>query len=94
MNLTGFFIGIVSFLLIGLYHVVVIKGEYYFGLKIWPIFMILGIIFIGLSILISNLLLSAILAVLGFTNLWTIKELKEQKERVEKGWFPSNPKRK
>jgi len=34
------------------------------------------------------------LAVLGFSLLWSIKELSEQKDRVEKGWFPKNPKRK
>ena len=26
--------------------------------------------------------------------LWGIKEMKEQQERVRKGWFPRNPKRK
>jgi hypothetical protein len=25
--------------------------------------------------------------------LWSIKELKEQRRRVKKGWFPQNPKR-
>ncbi|MBQ5683504.1 MAG: DUF4491 family protein, partial [Peptococcaceae bacterium] len=25
---------------------------------------------------------------------WSIGELKEQRERVEKGWFPKNPNRK
>ena len=26
--------------------------------------------------------------------LWSIRELKEQAKRVERGWFPKNPKRK
>ena len=35
-----------------------------------------------------------VVAVLGVTCLWSIKELFEQEERVKKGWFPANPKRK
>jgi hypothetical protein len=34
---------------------------------------------------------SAILAILGFTMLWSIGELKHQAKRMEKGWFPKNP---
>ena len=30
----------------------------------------------------------------GCSCLWSIKELFEQRERVRKGWFPENPKRK
>ncbi|MCR5762581.1 MAG: DUF4491 family protein [Treponema sp.] len=39
-------------------------------------------------------ILSYILAILGTTCLWCIIELFHQKKRVEKGWFPKNPKRK
>lgn len=93
MNFFGFFIGIFSFILIGIYHPIVIKGEYHFGVKIWPIFLVIGILCIILSILIDNILLSSIFSILGFTNLWSIKELQEQKERAEKGWYPKNPKK-
>ena len=31
---------------------------------------------------------------LGAGCLWSIRELKEQAKRVERGWFPKNPKRK
>jgi len=37
---------------------------------------------------------SAILATLGFSLLWSIHELFQQRKRVEKGWFPKNPNRK
>ena len=33
-------------------------------------------------------------SILGFTCLWSIKELFEQEKRVQKGWFAKNPKRK
>ncbi len=35
----------------------------------------------------------ALLAVWGASSLWSIGELFEQRRRVEKGWFPANPKR-
>ena len=38
--------------------------------------------------------ITALLAVWGASSLWSIGELFEQRERVAKGWFPKNPKRK
>ncbi|QQK07415.1 DUF4491 family protein [Miniphocaeibacter halophilus] len=90
----GVLIGLITFLIIGIFHPIVIKGEYYFGVKIWPIFAVLGIIFIALGFYIEEIFWSAILSVLGFTCLWSILELFEQRQRVRKGWFPENPKRK
>ncbi|ARC83840.1 hypothetical protein U732_339 [Clostridium argentinense CDC 2741] len=94
MNFQGIIIGLFSFLIIGIFHPIVIKGEYYFSKKIWPIFLLLGIIFIILSLNIKGQLLSALLGVTGFSCLWSIHELIEQEQRVKKGWFPKNPKRK
>ena len=34
-NLTGIAIGLSTFLVIGLFHPLVIKGEYYFGTRCW-----------------------------------------------------------
>jgi hypothetical protein len=36
---------------------------------------------------------SALLGVTGFSSFWTIKEIFEQEQRVERGWFPANPRR-
>lgn len=94
MNFQGIIIGIFSFLIIGIFHPIVIKGEYYFSKNIWPIFLLLGIVFIVLSLNIKGQLLSALLGVTGFSCLWSIHELIEQEQRVKKGWFPKNPKRK
>lgn len=93
MNFNGILIGIISFLIIGIFHPIVIKGEYYFGKKIWPIFLISGIIFIFLSLSSSIGVLSAVFGILGFSCFWSINEIIEQEERVKKGWFPKNPKR-
>jgi len=93
MNLTGVIIGVLSFLVIGVFHPIVIKSEYYFGKKIWPLFLVFGIVTCALSVNIRNDVLSALLAVVGFTFFWSIKELHEQEERVSKGWFPANPKK-
>lgn len=93
MNFNGILIGVISFLIIGIFHPIVIKGEYYFGKKIWPIFLISGIIFIFLSLSSSIGVLSAVFGILGFSCFWSINEIIEQEERVKKGWFPKNPKR-
>ena len=94
MSFEGVIIGAGAFLIIGVLHPVVIKTEYYFGVKAWPIFLILGLVFICLSFLSDITILSSLLAVLGFSLLWSIHELFEQVSRVDKGWFPSNPNKK
>jgi hypothetical protein len=94
MLFDGLIIGLASFLIIGLFHPLVIKGEYYFGVKIWPLFLLAGLIFCGASVFVSFFILRAILAVAGFSSLWSILEIFEQRKRVQKGWFPKKPKRK
>ncbi|MDF2907607.1 MAG: hypothetical protein K0R34_2928 [Herbinix sp.] len=93
MNMEGLIIGAGTFAIIGILHPVVIKTEYYFGTKVWPVFFISGIVCVVLAMLINNLLITSLLSVLGFSLLWSIRELYEQKTRVEKGWFPKNPRR-
>lgn len=94
MHVTGILIGLFSFIIIGVFHPIVIKSEYYFSSKIWPIFLFAGLLFLACSIIVKSVLVSSVFGVLGFTCLWSIGELKKQKERVKKGWFPQNPKRK
>lgn len=94
MHIGGLLVGIFTFVIIGAFHVVVVKTEYYFGKRVWPLFLVLGLFFLVLSLLIPDTAAGSIVAVLGVTFLWSIKELFEQEERVRKGWFPANPKRK
>lgn len=93
MSFEGVVIGAGAFLIIGILHPVVIKTEYYIGVKVWPWFLIGGLVFISISLFSNSTVISSLLAVLGFSLLWSIKELFEQVKRVEKGWFPSNPKK-
>ncbi len=93
-NLLGLVIGICTFLIIGLFHPVVIKCHYYFGVRCWWWFLVLGIVCIVASVMVDSVFWQAILGVVAFSSLWTIKEIFEQRERVRKGWFPANPRRK
>lgn len=72
----------------------VIKVEYYFGKKVWPAFLLLEIDYNVVSLAVGHIVISVLLAVLGFSLFWSIGELRQQKERVKKGWFPKNPKKK
>lgn len=92
-HLAGLFIGLATFLIIGIFHPIVIKCEYYFGVKCWWWFLIAGIIGTALSLFISDTALSALLGVFAFSSFWSIGEIFEQRKRVERGWFPKNPKR-
>lgn len=93
MNIDGLLIGAATFLIIGLFHPIVIKAEYYLGVKCWWIFLIAGILGVFGSLFVGDSLLSTLLGVLSFSSFWSIKELFEQRERVRKGWFPKNPKK-
>ena len=55
-HLAGLFIGICTFLIIGLFHPVVVKAEYYWGTKCWWIFLILGIGGVIASLSIDNVI--------------------------------------
>lgn len=94
MNFIGLITAVATFLIIGLFHPIVIKSEYYFGTKCWVAFLLAGLAFIGASVLIDNTIASIVLGVIGCSCLWSILEIFEQKQRVQKGWFPMNPKRK
>ncbi|MCQ2258744.1 MAG: DUF4491 family protein [Bacteroidaceae bacterium] len=94
MYFEGIIIAIATFLIIGLFHPIVIKSEYYWGTKCWPIFAVLGVALLAASLFISDVLLASIIGVFGCSSLWSILEIFEQKKRVQKGWFPMNPKRK
>ncbi len=94
MNLMGVIIGAMSFLIIGIFHPIVIKVEYYIGKKAWPVFLIAGIVLLIVSLIVENSYISTLLGVIAFSSLWSIKELFEQEKRVERGWFPKNEKKK
>lgn len=91
MSFIGIIVGLATFLIIGLFHPLVIKVEYYLGSKCWWMFLLAGILFGAMSVMIDNLIASTILGVTAFSSFWSIHELMQQKERVRKGWFPEGP---
>lgn len=94
ISLQGLLLGLVTFFVIGLFHPIVVKAEYYYGTRLWWLFLLAGAGGAIAALFIQSLFWSAVASIVGFSSLWSIKELFEQKERVRKGWFPKNPKRK
>ncbi len=95
MHMEPLVIGAASFAIIGLFHPIVIKAEYYWTYRVWPVFLIVGCVLLGLSLLIYvSVVVNSIVTILAFTCFWSILEVYHQRDRVEKGWFPENPKRK
>ncbi len=93
MYFTGIIIAVSTFLAIGLFHPLVIKAEYYLGTRSWWLFAVLGVVACVAALFISNVILSSIVGVVGASAFWSIGELFMQKRRVQRGWFPMNPKR-
>lgn len=91
MNLTGILVGLATFLIIGIFHPIVIKAEFHLGVKCWWMFVLAGLVFAAISLCISSLVLSTICGVVSFSSFWSILELFQQRERVRKGWFPKGP---
>ncbi|MDR1894641.1 MAG: DUF4491 family protein [Spirochaetales bacterium] len=93
MYFTGIITGLITFLLIGLFHPLVVLAEYHFGVRIWPVFLCFGLISCILSLIIKNTIINATFAIFGFCCFWSILEVFHQKKRVERGWSPRNPKK-
>ena len=94
MHFNGIIVGLATFLIIGLFHPIVIKAEYHFGKRCWWFFALAGVAFAVLSLFIESMVWSTITGVTAFSCFWSIHELIEQEKRVERGWFPANPKKK
>ncbi|MGM9818095.1 MAG: DUF4491 family protein [Paludibacteraceae bacterium] len=94
MNYSGIIVGLASFLIIGVFHPIVVKAEYYWSKRCWWLFAAMGAAFCALSLFVSDDVLSTLSGVVAFSSFWSVKELFEQEKRVKKGWFPKNPKRK
>lgn len=93
IHFEGFLLGISTFAVIGLFHPIVVHTHYHFGTRPWWVFALFGLACAGGALFVANVFVSALLGIVGFSSLWTVKELFEQEERVRKGWFPANPRR-
>jgi hypothetical protein len=94
MNLYGLAIAVIMIAAIGIGHLLVIKWEYYWGVKSWPGMLAIGIAMVISSLFVNNIILSATLGIFGASLLWGVHELFKQRKRVEQGLFPRNPGRK
>jgi len=92
-HIQGLVIGLCSFLIIGVCHPIVIKGEYHLGQRLRWILLAAGLVLCAASIAVGDVLWSTLLGVGAFSCFWGIKETSDQQERVRKGWFPRNPRR-
>ena len=89
----GLVLAVLTFGTIGLGHVMVRKLNYLYGTKPAPFFLVLGLGFLGLSLLATDNLASAALGIVGMTTLWDAVELIRQEERIRRGHAPANPHR-
>jgi len=92
VNLEGAALAAFALVVIAIFHPLVIWAEYRFGARACaPVFAL-----VGLGTLTGALFLpgawGAGCAFFGATNLWCVVEVFAQQKRVEKGWFPKNPK--
>ena len=55
LNFEGILIGIASLLIIGLFHPIVIKCEYYFSQRVWPLFLIAGLLLLAAALFVQGL---------------------------------------
>ena len=82
MHFTGLLLGICTFLIIGIFHPVVVKCYYYFGTRCWWWFLLLGISALIASLLVEPIFPQTLLGVLAFSSFWTIKEIFEQPRTI------------
>ena len=79
-HIGGLVIGICTFLIIGIFHPIVVKAEYYWGTRCWWWFLIAGLAGVAGSVMVSDILVSSLLGVFSFSSFWTIKEIFEQRK--------------
>ncbi len=93
MNFTGILIGLATFVIIGIFHPIVIKAEYHLSKRCWWLFLLAGIVFAVLSLFVGSVMGATIAGVLAFSCFWSVFELFEQEKRVKRGWFPEKRRR-
>lgn len=93
MNFNGIIVGAAVFLSIGICHPLVIRMEYRWGKQSWWAWLLAGLLFSGLSLLVRNDIVSIVLGGFAFCCFWGIHEMFLQEKRVLRGWFPENPAR-
>ena len=99
MNFAGVIIGTVTIGSISLFHPLVIKAEYRWGLRATWIFLAVGVlsmgILAGVHFVIEDPLCRQLteiaLSIFAFSSFWSAYEISRQHKRVLSGRFPKNP---
>ena len=91
-HILGVAIGAATFLIIGLFHPLVIR-TLLLRHSMPLVVLAAGIIFMILAVAVRRCAMVKSARLVSFSSLWSIKEVVEQEHRVKKGWFPANPKR-
>ncbi|MDR1956179.1 MAG: DUF4491 family protein [Treponema sp.] len=73
MEISGILIGLIAFGVIGIFHPLIIYGEYHFGTKIWPAFLVAGLLLCVASLFVNNIIASSALGIIAFCCFWSIK---------------------
>jgi hypothetical protein len=94
MNPTGLYAGLFMLFSIGSGFFWVIRVEYHLGAGVWKAVLALGLILVALSAFMPSFTASAALGIFGGSVVWGATELPSQEDRVRRGLFPANPKRK
>lgn len=94
MNPTGVLLGLFMLAVIGCGFFWVIQLEYHFGARVWKAVLAVGILLCLASLFLPSFTASALLGIFGGSLIWGATELPGQAERVRRGLFPANPKRK
>jgi len=94
MNFTGLGLGLFMLFSIGFGFFWVIKLEYYLGAAIWKAVLVVGLVVCLLSLFMPTFSGSGLLGIFGGSIVWGATELPGQEERVQRGLFPANPRRK
>lgn len=92
MDYEGVVVGLCAFLVVGMFHPLVIKIEYYVGRRVWWVFALFALVSIVGSLFVSHVW-SQVLGVIGAAAAWSSLELRWQHERVRLGRAKRNPKR-
>ncbi|MCW4013294.1 MAG: DUF4491 family protein [Candidatus Bathyarchaeota archaeon] len=87
MQYAGIILGVITFVMIGILHVAVVKIEQIWGAHLWPWFVVIGVLMGIGSLFVDDVLVSALLGINGFMFAWSGPELKKQKERVASGYY-------
>ncbi|HON53328.1 MAG TPA: DUF4491 family protein [Bacteroidales bacterium] len=89
---TGFLIGVGSFVITGVCHPLVVKMEYFYGKQSWWWLVVPGVVLLTWSLFLSTIP-SIILGVIAFSLFWSSIEIIKQHHRVLLGRAKKNPNR-